>query len=53
MVDFEKVDKLVEKCKKLCADIPDHCLWVLACDYYIIEEKDDDDDDDDDDGEKI
>ncbi len=26
-------------------DIPDYCLWVLACDYYIKEEKDNDDDD--------
>jgi hypothetical protein len=43
MVDYEKVDKLVENCKKLYPDIPDYCLWVLACDYYINEEKDDDD----------
>ena len=40
MVDYEKVDKLVENCKKLYPDIPDYCLWVLACDYYINEEKD-------------
>ena len=45
MVDYEKVDKLVENCKKLYPDIPDYCLWVLACDYYINEEKDEDEDD--------
>ncbi len=44
MVDYEKVDKLVENCKNLYPDIPDYCLWVLACDYYINEERDDDDD---------
>ena len=44
MVDYEKVDKLVENCKKLYPDIPDYCLWVLACDYYINEEKDEDED---------
>ncbi len=43
MVDYEKVDKFVENCKKLYPDIPDYCLWVLACDYYINEEKYDDD----------
>ena len=43
MVDYEKVDKLVENCKKLYPDIPDYCLWVLACDYYINEDKDEDD----------
>ncbi len=40
-----KVDKLVENCKKLYPDIPDYCLWVLACDYYINEEKDEEDED--------
>ena len=45
MVDYEKVDKLVENCKKLYPDIPDYCLWVLACDYYINEEKDGEDED--------
>jgi L-arabinose isomerase len=45
MVDYEKVDKLVENCKKLYPDIPDYCLWVLACDYYINEEKDEEDED--------
>ena len=45
MIDYEKVDKLVENCKKLYPDMPDYCLWVLACDYYINESKDDDDDD--------
>jgi hypothetical protein len=34
MVNYEKVDKLVENCKKLYPDIPDYCLWVLACDLY-------------------
>ena len=43
MVDYEKVDKLVENCKQLYPDIPDYCLWVLACDYYINEEKDEED----------
>ena len=47
MIDYEKVDKLVENCKNLYPDIPDYCLWVLACDYYINESRDDDDDDDD------
>ena len=46
MVDYEKVDKLVENCKQLYPDIPDYCLWVLACDYYINEEKDEDEDED-------
>ena len=45
MVDYEKVDKLVENCKKLYPDIPDYCLWVLDCDYYINEEKDGEDED--------
>jgi hypothetical protein len=45
MVDYEKVDKLVENCKKLYPDMPDYVLWVLACDYYINEENDDEDDD--------
>ena len=45
MIDYEKVDKLVENCKKLYPDIPDYCLWVLACDYYIHEEKDEEDED--------
>jgi len=44
MVDYEKVDKLVENCKQLYPDMPDYVLWVLACDYYINEEKDDEDD---------
>ena len=42
MIDYEKVDKLVENCKKLYPDMPDYVLWVLACDYYIHEEDDDD-----------
>ena len=37
MIDYEKVDKLVENCKQQFPDIPDYCLWVLACDYYINE----------------
>ena len=45
MLDFEKVDKLVENCKKLYPDIPDYCLWVLACDYYLKEGKEEDDED--------
>ena len=45
MIDYEKVDKLVENCKNLYPDIPDYCLWVLACDYYINESRDDDKDD--------
>ena len=45
MVDYEKVDKLVENCKKLYPDMPDYVLWVLACDYYINEEKDEEDED--------
>ena len=45
MVDYEKVDNLVENCKQLYPDIPDYCLWVLACDYYINEEKDEDEED--------
>jgi len=45
MVYYEKVDKLVENCKQLYPDIPDYCLWVLACDYYINEEKDEDEED--------
>ena len=44
MIDYEKVDKLVENCKNLYPDIPDYCLWVLACDYYNNESRDDDDD---------
>ena len=43
MIDYEKVDKLVENCKKLYPDMPDYVLWVLACDYYINEEKDEED----------
>jgi len=35
MIDYEKVDKLVENCKQLYPDMPDYVLWVLACDYYI------------------
>ena len=45
MLDFEKVDKMVENCKKLYPDIPDYCLWVLACDYFLKEEKKEDDED--------
>ena len=30
MIDYEKVDKLVENCKNLYPDIPDYCLWVLS-----------------------
>ena len=44
MIDYEKVDKLVENCKKLYPDMPDYVLWVLACDYYIHEENDKDED---------
>ena len=44
MIDYEKVDKLVENCKKLYSDMPDYVLWVLACDYYIHEENDEDED---------
>ena len=44
-IDYELVDKLVENCKKLYPDVPDYCLWVLACDYYIKEVKDFDSDD--------
>ena len=43
MIDYEKVDKLVENCKKLYPDMPDYVLWVLACDYYINEDEDDED----------
>lgn len=43
MVDYEKVDKLVENCKKLYPDMPDYVLWVLACDYYINEDEDEED----------
>ena len=45
MIDYEKVDKLVENCKQLYPDMPDYVLWVLACDYYIHESKDEDDED--------
>ena len=44
-IDYELVDKLVENCKKLYPDVPDYCLWVLACDYYIKEVEDFDSDD--------
>jgi len=44
MVDYEKVDKLVENCKQLYPDLPDYVLWVLACDYYINEEKNEEED---------
>jgi hypothetical protein len=47
MIDYEKVDKLVENCKQLYPDIPDYCLWVLACDYYLKEGKEEDDEDED------
>ena len=47
MLDFEKVDKMVENCKKLFPDIPDYCLWILACDYYLKEGKEEEEDDDD------
>ena len=46
MIDYEKVDKLVENCKKLYPDMPDYVLWVLACDYYIHEENNEDEDED-------
>jgi hypothetical protein len=45
MIDYEKVDKLVENCKTLYPDMPDYILWVLACDYYIHEAKNEDDED--------
>ena len=45
MIDYEKVDKLVENCKTLYPDMPDHVLWVLACDYYIHDAKNEDDED--------
>ncbi len=41
MIDYEKVDKLVENCKRLYPDLPDYVLWVLACDYYIHEDEED------------
>jgi hypothetical protein len=44
MIDYEKVDKLVENCKRLYPDLPDYVLWVLACDYYIHEDNEDEDD---------
>ena len=43
MIDYEKVDKLVENCKKLYPDMPDYVLWVLACDYYINEDEEEED----------
>ena len=43
MIDYEKVDKLVENCKQLYPDMPDYVLWVLACDFYIHEAKNEDD----------
>ena len=43
MIDYEKVDKLVENCKKLYPDMPDYVLWVLACDYYINEDEHEED----------
>ena len=43
MIDYEKVDKLVENCKNLYPDMPDYVLWVLACDFYIHEAKNEDD----------
>ena len=46
MLDYEKVDKMVENCKTLYPDIPNYCLWVLACDCYLKEGKEEDDDDD-------
>ena len=45
MIDYEKVDKLVENCKKLYPDMPDYVLWVLACDYYIHDAKNEDSED--------
>ena len=45
MIDYEKVDKLVQNCKQLYPDMPDYVLWVLACDYYVHESKDEDSDD--------
>ncbi len=53
MVDYEKVDKLVEKCKNLYPDISDYCLWGLACDDYINEEKVEEDEDQNERREKI
>ena len=47
MLDYEKVDKMVENCKKLYPDIPDYCLWVLACDYYLKEGKEEEEEDED------
>jgi len=47
MLDYEKVDKMVENCKKLYPDIPDYCLWVLACDYYLKEGKEEEEQDED------
>ena len=44
MIDYEKVDKLVENCKRLYPDLPDYVLWVLACDYYIHEDNEDEED---------
>ena len=41
MIDYEKVDKLVENCKRLYPDLPDYVLWVLDCDYYIHEDEED------------
>ena len=45
MIDYEKVDKLVENCKNLYPDMPDYVLWVLACDYYIHDAKNEDSED--------
>ena len=45
MVDYEKVDKIVEELQKLYPDIPHYILWVMATDYYINEERDEEDDD--------
>ena len=44
MVDYEKVDKLVENCERLYPDLPDYVLWVLACDYDIHEDNEDEED---------
>ena len=37
MIDYEKVDKLVENCKKLYPDMPDYVFCFLYFDYYINE----------------
>ena len=34
MVDYEKVDKLVENCKQLYPDLPDYVLWFSLVILY-------------------